>query len=325
LTVAHVRDASIAAIIPLYNGARFIEKSLTSVLEQTRAPEEIIIVDDGSTDDGPEVARRLLGGRNNALLLAQPNAGQSAARNLGASRARSRLLAFLDQDDWWYPEHLAELAEPFAEEHGRPLGWAYSDLDEYDLDGRMVVHRMLTTMRTEHPKRTLGACLGANMYVLPSAALIDRSAFDRVQGFDPRLSGYEDDDLFVRMFLAGYYNVFIPRALSAWRIHGGSASHTPRMAKSALIYAGKLIEQFPDDADGPRHHRRDDIAPRFLRTGLAGFLRGLRAGRPDEVRLGLALVELCRPHLRRRERLALSVLHPLMSLLATLLPKTGRD
>jgi GT2 family glycosyltransferase len=184
---------------------------------------------------------------------------------------------------------------------------------------------MLATMPTEHPKRTLAACLGANMYVLPSAALIDHGAFDAVQGFDPRLSGYEDDDLFVRLFLAGYYNVFIPRALSAWRIHGGSASHTPRMAKSALIYAEKLIEQFPDDLDGPRHQSRDQIAPRFLRTGLAGVLRGLRSGRGDEVRLGLALVDLCRRHLRRRDRLALSFLWPFLSCLGTVTPLLRRN
>jgi glycosyltransferase involved in cell wall biosynthesis len=312
LTVELPGDDSIAAIIPLFNGAKFIERSLRSVLAQTRPADEIIIVDDGSTDDGLDVARRVLNGHNSAQLLVQTNAGQSSARNLAVSKAKSSRLAFLDQDDWWYPEHLERLERPFNLHHSRPLGWVYSDLDEYDLSGRMVVHRMLTTMETEHPKRTITACLGHDMYILPSAALIDRAAFDAVGGFDPRLSGYEDDDLFLRMFLAGYYNVFIPRALSAWCIHGGSASYSPRMARSAIVYAQKLIEEFPDDRDRHRYYRRDLIAPRFLRNAAAFLMRAAATGKATDVEFALRGIDLCRRYLPTRYRLPLAMVRPFL-------------
>ncbi len=75
-------DISVAAVIPLYNGAPFIREALNSVFAQTVPPAEVIIVDDGSTDDGPQIVEELLSGHANALLMRKANGGQSSARNL---------------------------------------------------------------------------------------------------------------------------------------------------------------------------------------------------------------------------------------------------
>src|SRR5581483_3417077 len=119
---------NITTIIPLYNGARFIERALDSVLGQTMPPSEIIVVDDGSTDDGPVIVQRWT--RQHPIrLLRRPNGGQSAARNFGVANSDGQHIAFLDQDDAWYPNHLEELVQPFRERRQRELGWVYSDLD----------------------------------------------------------------------------------------------------------------------------------------------------------------------------------------------------
>jgi glycosyltransferase involved in cell wall biosynthesis len=85
MTQSHF-DLSIAAIIPLYNGARWIEQSIKSVLAQTLVPDEFIVVDDGSTDDGPRIVERLAQSHP-IRLLRKPNGGQSSARNFGVAHS----------------------------------------------------------------------------------------------------------------------------------------------------------------------------------------------------------------------------------------------
>jgi glycosyltransferase involved in cell wall biosynthesis len=305
---------SIAAIIALYNGRDFIERSLRSVLNQTRPPEDIIIVDDGSTDGGADVARDVANGDSRVRIVRKPNGGQSSARNMGVNSSSSSLIAFLDQDDWWYPTHLEVLARPFAKRRNLPLGWIYSDLDEYDVAGRLIVRNMLRHLGGQHPKRDVHTCLGANMYVLPSASLISREAFTAVGGFDERLAGFEDDDLFLRIFTAGYDNEFVPVALSGWRIHNGSTSYTLRMARSGLIYSKKLLGSFPNDRTRARHYCRDLIAPRFLREALALYARSLRAGAdPAAFTLALEQLDAVRSALPLRHRLVIGAVRPAMS------------
>src|SRR5258708_16230293 len=240
-------ELAIPAIIQLYNGAPFIKESLYSVLSQTLPPAKIIVVDDGSTDEGPDIVA-LMARDHDIWLIRKSNGGQGSARNFGISHATTPLVALLDQDDIWYPHHLECLIKPFREVRYPELGWVYSNLDEVDRDGQMVARCCLnSTQDVEHPKRSLAGCLATDMFVLPTASLISRQAFEEVGGFDERLIGYEDDDLFLRIFRCGYDNVYVNEALAKWRIFSGSASYTPRMGRSRMIYLRKLLETFPPD------------------------------------------------------------------------------
>ena len=97
------RSPAVSAILPVYNGAAFIRDAINSVLAQTYAPIECIVVDDGSTDDTPDLVRTY---EPRVRLIQQPNQGVARARNHGAALAAGELLAFLDADDVWHPERV---------------------------------------------------------------------------------------------------------------------------------------------------------------------------------------------------------------------------
>jgi glycosyltransferase involved in cell wall biosynthesis len=268
-------DLSIVTIIPLYNGARWIEGAIESVFAQTLQSNEFIIVDDGSTDEGPAIVEKLARQRS-ITLLRKPNGGQSSARNFGVQHSSSALIAFLDQDDVWYPNHLDALRDKFVRHKGLQLGWVYSDFDDINEDGKVINRGFLANGSWEQPKRRLNSLLLQGVIIQPSAALISRAAFDAVGGFDEKLCGYEDDDLFLRIFQQSFDNVYIPFPTSQWRIHSSSCGGSERMDNSLKYYIKKLLAAFPDDPWRGDYYVRDLIAPRFITTWLQMYVRASR-------------------------------------------------
>lgn len=307
------RDTShtVVVIVPLYNGSRFIADTLQSVIRQTRQPDEIILVDDGSTDDGASIAISIAGHLPHFRLVTKPNGGQSSARNLGVEVSKSSLIALLDQDDIWHPRHIEKLVEPFENIASDGLGWTYSNVDEIDSNGRLVSRNFLDTKN--HPKKNIYQCIREDMFILPGSSLIRREVFDIIGGFDHDLIGYEDDDFFLRAFRAGFHSEFIDEPLIRWRIHTTSTSFTPHMSQSRLRFARKLIAEFPDIPERRIYFARDLIAPRFVNGFLSNIYDCARFGRPQQLKLARqALLELA-PYLRPRRRLSLRVALPLLT------------
>lgn len=269
---------TVSAIIPIYNGGQYIEDAIDSVLDQTYPVKELIIVDDGSTDNSREIVEKIIAKHSDRKIsfYSKENGGQSSARNYGVKHSSGTLIAFLDQDDMWTPDHLEELIRPFIEQPKVQLGWVYSNLDEVNEQGAMVTRSFLSTIGTTHPKEDIFTFIREDCFILPSASLISRKAFEKVGGFDEHLSGYEDDDLFMRIFQAGYHNIYLNKALSKWRIHTESASYSYRMARSRVVYMRKLFDMFPDDPKRSRFYRRDLLVPRFRPHLVYEYLNALR-------------------------------------------------
>lgn len=306
---------SIAAVIPLHNGAEFIRASLDSVLAQTRPADEIIVVDDGSTDDGAQIVAERAAGHP-ITVLRQDNAGQSSARNRAIRYSQCSHVAFLDQDDIWCADHLAVLAAPFEAGEVADLALVYGNLDQIDRAGRMILRCCLDDVGAPHPKRALHECLSRDMFILPGAALVDRAAMLAAGLFDERLSGYEDDDLFLRLFLMGYRSHYLNRAVTLWRIHAGSTSFGLRMARSRMVYFRKLVETFPDEPDLGQFWARDIIAPRFARTLAAEFLRASRSGQAGLMAQVLSNLHEVAGLLRGSRRARIALACPLASVLS---------
>jgi glycosyltransferase involved in cell wall biosynthesis len=295
----------ISAILPVFNGRRFLLGAVRSVFAQALPPCELIIVDDGSTDGSLEELEGLPPAPFPVRVLRQANAGQSAARNAAAREATGEYLAFIDQDDQWHPRHLEELVEPLVADPD--AGWAYCDFDEMDLDGNLVTRAFIKTVGVRHPKSTIYECVAGDLMVLPSASVMRRTAFEQVGGFDETLCGYEDDDLFVRFFRLGWDHVFVTRPLVRFRIHTSSSSTSPRFLESRLRYAAKLMSILPDDSRMFRYYVSKAIAPRFFLTSLDDYVRACSARDWAGARLALKTVNhfaaLRRSSLRLRWKL----------------------
>lgn len=179
-------DANVSCIIPAYNAARFISEAIESVHAQRVPVAEIVVVDDGSTDDTVHVVQQLGKG---VRVVTQQNAGPGAARNHGLRESTGNFVAFLDADDLWTPEKLAVQLNRFAE---RPdLEVCFGDLFNFrtaQTDGKF---RDGHTEVTDWPRVPFSPC----------TLLARRSAFETIGPFDETLRRGEDTEWFVRMMM----------------------------------------------------------------------------------------------------------------------------
>lgn len=301
---------TVAAVIPLYNGAEFIEEAIQSVLRQTEPADEIIIVDDGSTDEGPEIVRALVK-LNPITLLSKPNGGQSSARNMAVRHTNCSHIAFLDQDDAWYEDHLEILKKQFHRSSAQRLALVYGNLDIVDRRGRMISYCILNDIPSPQPKTSLRQCLEQDLFILPSATVVSRDAIVDVGFFDERLSGYEDDDLFTRMFSAGYRSIYINQAVTRWRLYGGSSSFSERMANSRMIYFRKQIELFPNDP-AVNQWAHNAIARRFMKIVFTEFLAASRSHDVPRLERAWSDSKEIAPAMGRRTQRRVQLLSPLI-------------
>lgn len=253
-------QVSVVVVIPYYNGKEFIERALKSAIAQSVPPTEIIVVDDGSNPVHAEALKRIVASYP-VKVLHKENGGQGSARNYGVANSKSDYICFLDQDDYYLPNHIEVLVKAIPKKD-KIFGFAYADLFEADKHGN-IVRMGVIKHHSSHPKRSIFDLIAGDMFVLPSASIISRQAFLEVRGFDEQFMGYEDDDLFIRIFRAGFNNKFVDKCVTVWCIHAESTSYSIKMSRSRIRYFSKLAQMFPDDLEKSRYCMRDILIPRF--------------------------------------------------------------
>jgi glycosyltransferase involved in cell wall biosynthesis len=229
--------------VAAYNSAPFIEPSLRSALDQTFTDLELIVVNDGSTDSTSDVVRRIAATDERVILIEQENRGLAAARNRGVECARGRLVAFLDNDDFWQPEKLAlqvDLADAQPEvgvvscysalidERQRCLGWRYGGDANGDVYAEMLEWDVVSG---------------------GSVALARREALDAVGPFDESNPIRSDWDMWIRL-ARKYSFATVPSILVGYtrREHGMSGNHEA-MAEGGIRLLEKAMH---DDTGIPR-------------------------------------------------------------------------
>ena len=259
---------SISVVVRVYNAEELIGASLTAILSQTHLPDEVIVVDDGSTDGTPQELSRFGGA---IRVVRQANGGHSAAMNRGFAEARCDYIAICDADDIWEP---VKLERHFAALRRHPeIDVAFSAARRFGL-----------TERDHSPppgngildRREFGRILYRGNPVCTSSTLVRRRLFARVGPFNPRLPAAEDYDYLLRALKAGAVFFYQPEVLVRYRQHEAQATRNRLRIERAKFLVHQWHADMIDDARLVRSVHADDL------LGIGRQL--IDDGRPREAR-----------------------------------------
>lgn len=226
------KTACVSVVIPAYNYARYLGEAIDSVLAQTYREFEIIVVDDGSTDETAEVAR---GYGERIRYIHQENAGLSAARNTGIRAARYSFVAFLDADDLWKPEFLKSAMNCFAKLPNTFGMVTCCGVRFSDANGDCVSR----LSRLPGPREVTVHDLIFRSRFPPTSVVGRREAFETAGMFDTSLTSTEDRDMWMRV--AAQWRIFQQdQVLVCIRQHQVQMSrNATRMRRNMLLVLGK--------------------------------------------------------------------------------------
>jgi glycosyltransferase involved in cell wall biosynthesis len=200
-----------SVVIPLYNKQRHIKDTIDSVLNQIYQDFEIVVVNDGSTDDSAKVVESIKDDR--IRLIHQKNAGVAVARNTGIKQARAEYIAFLDADDIWLPNHLEEikqLIQKFSE--AKAFSTAYEARTK-----NKIYKKIFSTLPEDPWQGVLENYFYTDMIdgnpMWTSVVCVQKDVFDKVGDFPAGIKIGEDVDTWVRIFLA--YKVAFSTTITA--------------------------------------------------------------------------------------------------------------
>jgi glycosyltransferase involved in cell wall biosynthesis len=208
----------VSVIVPVYNGARFIAEAIKSIWAQNYNPMEIIVVDDGSTDDTPNIVQSFKGIR----YIRQSNQGVAAARNTGIHNSKAQLIAFLDADDYWANDKLNVQVDCLLKHPhiGYTLGVQRNFL-EYGIERPFW-------LKEEH-------LLNEHIGFLQTL-VIRREIFDMVGLFNPDLRITEDVEWFSRVADASITKMVVPEAVVYRRIHDSNLGYQLKSGNGNLLW-----------------------------------------------------------------------------------------
>jgi hypothetical protein len=262
----------VSVVIPLYNAAATVERTLASVLAQTWSRLEVLVVDDGSTDDGPERVARIAARGKCVRLLRQANAGVAAARNYGAVEARGEHFAFVDADDLWAPEKIKLQMQAMAK-GGDAVGLVYTWFALIDAEDRVYS----TGHRPEAEGWVFRDLCRGNVVGNGSSPLIRRAAFERAGGYDRSLGarGAQGcEDLMIYLAIAEHYEFrVVRRFLTGYRLTAGNMSSDGwKMLRSFDLTMAAFQPRYPQYAEELEAHRCDMIRWLLARSLTTGAL-----------------------------------------------------
>jgi len=263
------KKPEVSVIIPTHNRAWVLKEAIDSVLAQDFKDFELIVIDDGSTDDTRQILDSYA---RDLIVLRQSNRGVSAARNVGIEAAAGHLIAFLDSDDLWLPQKLSAQVNFFNSNPDAVINqteeiWIRNGVRVNPKDR----HHKFSGMIFE---RSLALCL-----VSPSAVMIKRALFDQIGRFDEDLPACEDYDLWLRISCRYPVHLIETPLIIKRGGHADQLSKAPGLDKYRIQALEKILESGRLDADSYR------AAVRTLQEKCAIFAGGCRKrGKDDEAR-----------------------------------------
>lgn len=262
----------ISTVIPTYNRAQKIAAAIESALGQTYPAElhEVIVVDDGSNDHTADVVGKYA---PRVRYLTKPNGGVSSARNHGVQHATGELIAFLDSDDRWLPSKLTRQVELLS---ARPdLGLVVTDVEFCSDDGSPPGRWRRRTL-IPHDGAVLPEVL-RSPWLLPSSAVVRKSIFDAVGGFDETLRSAEDLDFHLNV--ANVTGVgLVEEPLTQYLRHDASLSNEITTYDTYVLVIERFVARHPEL---PARLRRESLARAYVQNArgllsMGKYKKGLR-------------------------------------------------
>jgi alpha-1,3-rhamnosyltransferase len=210
------RSVRVSVVVPSFNHERFVERALRSILAQTHLPDELLVIDDGSTDGSvPIIERTLAEATFPAELIARGNRGLSATLNEGLGRTTGTLFAYLSSDDLWHPDRLSVAVEALGDDQA---SMAFGDCAIIDHEDRVL---SVWGAGYHIPDLSLDDLFRFRSIPLSSTVTYRRSAVERF-GWN-EASPMEDYELYLLLASEARFR-YIPRALGSWRMHQRNVS-----------------------------------------------------------------------------------------------------
>ena len=228
----------VSVIIPLYNGGKFIGATLSSVLEQTYTLFEIIVIDDGSSDDGPSIVAGVSRDHPGMVRMIthsdHANHGIAASRNLGIRNAKGSLIAFIDQDDLWVPQKLEKQVNALEKFPDASLVYARTAFIDDEgqaqkFNGRYSTYGQGISGKSQN---VFGKLIDED-FIPNLTVLVRKSCLERVNYLEEG-PHYEYEDWLLLSKLAYFFDfLFIPEVLASWRVHENNFS-------AKIFYSGQF-------------------------------------------------------------------------------------
>ena len=287
-------DKQVAVIVPAYNSADTIRETLESVCCQTWTNLDIIVVDDGSTDNTAFLVSKMAVGDQRIRLVRSPNGGVAAARNLGAAKSKAPFIAFLDADDLWAPEKIAaqmELAD--VQHHGPSL--VYCWFAQIDRNSRVYPVGQQPVIEGRIWKQLIRSNFVGN----GSSMLMAREVFDNIGGFDTSLAeaGLQGcEDLLFLLHAARQFPFKVAnRHLLGYRLSHTSMSASVERMLGSFDYISDIMDvELAEHSRLWKEHRNDLVEWLANRAAMSGNFRAvlkvLRLSREKTVASALALL-----------------------------------
>ncbi len=294
---------SFSVVIPVYQGAHIVGDAVESVLNQTVAPYEIIVCDDGSTDD---VRGALAPFGDRVTLLEQAHKGVAAARNLALSHAQGEFVVWCDSDDVLLPRCLEALGE-FA--MARPDLDILVPMSQIETDGKVQDFGSVRKMRN-FPVNDLRMGILRHTIIPNVGTGVRRQRLADIGSFDETLRCAEDYDVWIRLIFSGCRVGLLLEALWLWRPREGSLSTRTTWCFEGSIEAMTKVVDRSDASDAERALARRRIALFHRLLVLGEAKTALMEGRPDARRLCVQVVMGKGLGLRSRARAAVGALSP---------------
>ena len=210
----------VCVIVTVFNGQTYLRGALESVVQQVYRPLQLVVVDDGSTDESAAIARSF----PEAVVISQENQGVAGARNTGIRASDAEVLAFLDADDFWEPTKLS-LQMAFMDAHPE-VEVAYGRFRQFLSPGQECPEWVDASSLEQ---------LDAGYSPLPSTLAVRRSAFERVGLFDPAFRNCDDLEWYFRVRSAGVRMALVEEAVTHRRVHPDNLSHQSQRDRQPII------------------------------------------------------------------------------------------